>query len=90
MTYRLSRHAFALVAVIAVAATVVVASPGARAQTAPYLDPGQPISVRVDDLLSRMTLDEKIGQMTQVDIAAIDNPSDLASYRIGSVLAGGG
>jgi beta-glucosidase len=32
--------------------------------TAPiYLDPGQPIERRVDDLMSRMTLKEKIGQL---------------------------
>jgi beta-glucosidase len=29
----------------------------------PYLDPSQPIEVRVEDLLSRMTLKEKVGQM---------------------------
>ena len=33
----------------------------------PYLDPGRSVSERVDDLLSRMTLEEKIGQMTQVN-----------------------
>lgn len=31
--------------------------------TAPYLDPHQPIEVRVRDLLGRMTLEEKIGQI---------------------------
>ncbi|MBN2312371.1 MAG: glycoside hydrolase family 3 C-terminal domain-containing protein, partial [Sedimentisphaerales bacterium] len=29
----------------------------------PYLDPGRPIDQRVEDLLSRMTLPEKVGQM---------------------------
>lgn len=28
-----------------------------------YLDPKQPVRVRVEDLLARMTLEEKIGQM---------------------------
>src|SRR5579864_6270814 len=28
-----------------------------------YLDPKQPIDVRVDDLMSRMTLKEKVGQL---------------------------
>lgn len=32
-----------------------------------YKDPKQPIATRVKDLLSRMTLEEKIGQMTQID-----------------------
>jgi len=41
---------------------------GAAAQTAqpavpPYLDPSQPIPVRVDDLISRMTLEEKASQL---------------------------
>jgi beta-glucosidase len=30
---------------------------------APYLDPTQPIGVRVDDLVSRMTLEEKASQL---------------------------
>jgi len=46
---------------------------------------------RVEDLLSRMTLDEKIGQMTQVDRSAIDDRvEDIARYGLGSILSGGG
>lgn len=39
-----------------------------------YKDPNQPVNMRVKDLLSRMTLDEKIGQMTQIDrsVATVD------------------
>jgi beta-glucosidase len=33
------------------------------AETPLYLDPSQPVEVRIDDLLSRMTLAEKIGQI---------------------------
>lgn len=33
------------------------------ASPAPYLDPSKPISVRVDDLISRMTLEEKASQV---------------------------
>lgn len=32
-----------------------------------YKDPNHPTSVRVNDLLNRMTLEEKIGQMTQIE-----------------------
>lgn len=32
-----------------------------------YKDPKQPVVTRVKDLLSRMTLEEKIGQMVQID-----------------------
>ena len=37
----------------------------------PYLLPNLPIDTRVRDLLSRMTLDEKIGQMVQADLGAL-------------------
>ncbi|MCX6136607.1 MAG: glycoside hydrolase family 3 C-terminal domain-containing protein [Ignavibacteriales bacterium] len=48
-------------------------------------------SARVDALLKTMTLDEKIGQMTQVDYDAIKlNPSDIEKYALGSILWGGG
>ncbi|KZV44464.1 lysosomal beta glucosidase-like [Dorcoceras hygrometricum] len=32
-----------------------------------YKDPKQPLSARIEDLLKRMTLEEKIGQMTMID-----------------------
>lgn len=54
-----------------------------------HTDPSQPIEARVEDLLSRMTMDEKIGQMTQVDKYAI-RPGDITQYFIGSILSGGG
>ncbi len=43
-----------------------------------------------DALLARMTLDEKIGQMVQVDSAALKNKADVQKYFLGSVLSGGG
>ena len=46
--------------------------------------------VSVDSLLKKMTLDEKIGQMVQVDSAAITNVEDIKTYFIGSILSGGG
>ena len=61
----------------------------ARADTAPYLDPSQPVPVRVADLLGRMSLDEKIGQMTQAERLAVTG-ADIANYRLGSLLSGGG
>ena len=44
---------------------------------------------RVEDLLSQMTLDEKIGQMTLVEKGSIKGP-DVTQYTIGGVLSGGG
>ena len=44
--------------------------------------------VFVEDLLARMTVEEKVGQMIQADIGSI-TPDDLRSYPLGSILAGG-
>jgi beta-glucosidase len=43
----------------------------------------------VEQLLAHMTLEEKVGQMIQADIASI-SPEDLRTYKLGSILAGGG
>ncbi|HOK95240.1 MAG TPA: hypothetical protein PKW71_03855, partial [Anaerohalosphaeraceae bacterium] len=40
-------------------------------------------------LLAKMTLDEKIGQMTQADHEFIKDPADVEKYFLGSVLNGG-
>ncbi|HKG54240.1 MAG TPA: hypothetical protein VKB04_08250, partial [Anaerolineales bacterium] len=42
------------------------------------------------DCLSKMTLDEKIGQMTQANKNALTTPSDITTYALGSLLSGGG
>ncbi len=55
-----------------------------------YRDSTQPVEVRVEDLLSRMTLDEKVGQMAQAERLAFGNIADVKNYFIGSVLSGGG
>jgi beta-glucosidase len=44
---------------------------------------------KVSALLAQMTLDEKIGQMVQVDCLALADKSDVAKYFVGSVLSGG-
>src|SRR5215207_3031123 len=54
-----------------------------------YTDPAQPVEARVEDLLKRMTLEEKIGQMTQVEKNSIRS-GDITRYSIGSILSGGG
>ena len=53
----------------------------------PLQDPS--LRARVDALLERMTLEQKIGQMTQPERMACD-PSDVTFYHLGSVLSGGG
>lgn len=44
---------------------------------------------RVEDLLRQMTLQEKLGQMTQVDLGALKDRTDIARLGLGSVLCGG-
>ncbi len=64
----------------------------------PYQDASLPISRRVSDLLSRMSLAEKIGQMTQADrymftgedTTSNTTPNDLRAWLVGSLLSGGG
>jgi beta-glucosidase len=43
----------------------------------------------IDALLARMTLDEKVGQMTQPDQQYLASPTDVATYHLGSLLSGG-
>jgi len=47
------------------------------------------IDKQVDQLLSKMSLAEKIGQMTQVDHSFLKDPKDITKYYIGSLLSGG-
>src|SRR5205814_2591136 len=54
-----------------------------------YKNPNAPIDDRVEDLLKRMTLEEKIGQMTLVEKNSIKDP-DLIEMYIGGLLSGGG
>src|SRR5579864_9276416 len=56
-----------------------------RADVPPYLDPKRPINQRIDDLMSRMTLKEKVGQLNlpcvYVDELGKDIPSKLVACR---------
>ncbi|KAI4305206.1 hypothetical protein L6164_028588 [Bauhinia variegata] len=52
-------------------------------------NPVEPIEARVKDLLSRMTLKEKIGQMTQIE-RRVATSSAIKNLSIGSILSAGG
>jgi beta-glucosidase len=60
-----SRWSFICVLFLLIALSLVSPQTGARGQesAAPYKDPSLPIEKRVDDLVSRMTLEEKVSQM---------------------------
>ncbi|KAG7018145.1 hypothetical protein SDJN02_20013 [Cucurbita argyrosperma subsp. argyrosperma] len=54
-----------------------------------YKDPKQPLNVRIRDLMGRMSLEEKIGQMVQID-RTVASKEVMNKYLIGSILSGGG
>jgi beta-glucosidase len=65
---KLNAHA---IGAITAAALLAIAAPSFAAQAPggavpPYKDPRQPVDVRVEDLLRRMTLDEKVAQLETV------------------------
>lgn len=54
-------------------------------ESLPYLDPELPIAARVADLLDRMTVEEKVGQMLQLD-ARDDLDDHVLGRHVGSIL----
>ncbi|MFI7118462.1 glycoside hydrolase family 3 protein [Amycolatopsis sp. NPDC049868] len=65
-------------------------APAASAAPGPlYKNPHASTSARVNDLLKRMSLDDKIGQMTQAERGAV-TPDQAAALKLGSLLSGGG
>ncbi len=89
----------------AVACVAAVASVPAQAGDNPtYTNPNAPVDLRVRDLLHRMTLDEKIGQMDQISVVNMQGDCQwsggaftescmknvLVDNHAGSVLSGGG
>jgi beta-glucosidase len=49
-------------------------------------DPAQ--EARIDQMLARMTVEEKVAQIVQPDIASV-TPEDMRKYKFGSILNGG-
>ncbi|MCL2553658.1 MAG: glycoside hydrolase family 3 C-terminal domain-containing protein [Actinomycetia bacterium] len=94
-----------LTLVTAAACVAAVASVPAQAGDNPtYTNPNAPVDVRVKDLLHRMTLAEKIGQMDQISVVRMQGDCEwsggdftascmknvLVDNAAGSVLSGGG
>jgi beta-glucosidase len=98
---RLRRLTTLATAAVCVAA---IGSVQARADGPVYKKANAPVELRVKDLLRRMTLQEKIGQMDQVAVARMQGDCEwsggalndacmktvLADYPAGSVISGGG
>jgi beta-glucosidase len=55
-----------------------------------YLDSRVDPEERARDLLTKMTPEEKVGQMTQAGIAFLGDRADIGKYCLGSLLSGGG
>jgi beta-glucosidase len=53
-----------------------------------YRDSSQPVDARIADLLGRMSLDEKVGQMTQAPNTGLV-AGDITRYALGSILSAG-
>jgi len=87
----------AVAAALALAAAGSAAAPPASAPAPltawPHLTsaiaPDPALEARVRDIVSRMTLAQKIGQMTQAELKDV-KPDDVRTYYLGSVLNGGG
>jgi beta-glucosidase len=62
--------------------------PGNWPLQAPVMVRDEATEQRIADLLSRMTLEEKVGQVIQADISAV-TPEQVRQYNLGSVLNGG-
>jgi beta-glucosidase len=62
---------------------------GETSSRAAQSDPFTRYSGQAEKLLAQMTLEEKVGQMTQPDQEFIEDPADVSRYFIGSVLSGG-
>lgn len=52
----------------------------------PALDPA--IEARIDEIMAKMTLEQKVGQTIQADSGSV-TPQQVKKYRLGSVLSGG-
>ncbi|HET6989492.1 MAG TPA: glycoside hydrolase family 3 protein [Kribbella sp.] len=80
---------------VAALAVGTLQAPGQAVTHAPakpaYKNSKLSVQDRVADLLSRMTLAEKIGQMTQAERIDVDaNPTLIKTWGFGSILSGGG
>jgi len=92
MNKKISRRRFVTSSALAAGATMItpaiieglgIGSKPARKALSSY-------DAKVRELLSQMTLEEKIGQMTQAEQDALKDVNDIEKYFLGSLLSGGG
>lgn len=68
-------------ALVFVASSALTAAPAARTRLSLY-------DAEVKALLARMTLEEKVGQMTQAEQHQLADEKDIETYFLGSLLSG--
>jgi beta-glucosidase len=88
---RLATVGTCLLLVLGVVAAPSAAGAGAATAARPWMNTSLKPAARAERLLAAMTLEEKVGQMTQAERGAVsDDPTLVATWRLGSVLSGGG
>jgi len=76
---------------MATASTTTGGVAAAPTEGLPYENAKLPVAKRVADLLGRMTLAEKVGQMTQTERGKVyDDATPITTWNLGSILSGGG
>lgn len=93
MIRKLNRREFIEASLVAGAATVAVPALVRGRDTQEEVSNPKPLTsydAGAHDLLAKMTLDEKIGQMTQAEQDTLQNVEDIEKYFLGSVFSGGG
>lgn len=92
--------ALAVAACVAVSTTMATSQPAASPPSGPTIHPeiwpklesgvtnDPAIDARAADILSKMTVEEKVGQIMQADVASV-SPADVRTYHLGSILDGG-
>lgn len=80
---------FSAATVFCLAMTPWIVRQRAEAQAAPQSRSLINFDPQVNELLGKLSLDEKIGQMTQPDQQFLKNIDDIDKYHLGSLLSGG-
>jgi len=71
------------VSVATVFAVLLVGAPTTASPSPVFLDSSRPLADRVSDLLDRMTLAEKIGQMVQIEVTQVTDTSNTCTSQGG-------
>ena len=80
-----------VLAIVLAALVALPAGAAAGGDRPAYKNSHLPVRERVADLLSRMTLEEKVGQMTQTERERVfGNETPITTWELGSILSGGG